>query len=77
MRAFNGNGPGGLLPRYLVAADPDLVQVSLPGRLPEREIWLIIRRDLRNVARVRAVAEYLVEVCRRDQRLLRHGTKPP
>src|ERR1043166_3569784 len=64
-----------LLPRYLAAADPDLVPVSLAARLPEREVWLIIRRDLRNVPRVRALADYLAEVFRRDQRLLRHGTK--
>src|ERR1043166_246931 len=55
-----------LLPRYLAAADPDLVPVSLANRLPEREVWLIIRRDLRNVPRVRAVADYLVAVFRRD-----------
>jgi len=62
-----------LLPRYLAADDPDLVPASLTARLPEREVWLIIRRDLRNVPRVRAVTDYLVEVFRRDQRLLRHG----
>src|SRR5437588_9519530 len=43
-----------LLPRYLAAADPDLVPVALATRLPEREVWLIIRRDLRNLPRVRA-----------------------
>jgi len=64
-----------LLPRYLAAGDPDLVQVSLANRLPEREVWLIIRRDLRNVPRVRAVTDYLVDVFRRDQRLLKHGAK--
>jgi DNA-binding transcriptional LysR family regulator len=64
-----------LLPRYLAAGDPDLVPVSSTNRLPEREVWLVIRRDLRNVPRVRAVADHLIEVFRRDQRLLRHGTK--
>jgi DNA-binding transcriptional LysR family regulator len=64
-----------LLPSYLAAADPDLVPVSLTGRLPEREVWLVIRRDLRNVPRVRALTDYLVEVFRREQRFLRHGTK--
>ena len=64
-----------LLPRYLAAGDPDLVPVSLANRLPEREVWLIIRRDLRNVPRVRAVTDYLVDVFRRDQRLLKHGAK--
>ena len=64
-----------LLPRYLAAADPGLVPVSLANKLPEREVWLIIRRDLRNVPRVRALSDYLVEVFRRDRRLLRQGAK--
>jgi DNA-binding transcriptional LysR family regulator len=60
-----------LLPRYIVAThEPDLVEVSLGGRLPERDVWLLIRRDLAKVPRVRAVADYLVEVFQREQRLL-------
>src|SRR5262249_20168169 len=60
-----------LLPRYIVAAhEPDLVEVSLGGRLPERDVWLLIRRDLKNVPRVRAVTDYLVEGFQRDRRLL-------
>jgi DNA-binding transcriptional LysR family regulator len=64
-----------LLPRYVAATDPGLVPVSLANRLPEREVWLIIRRDLRNVPRVRALTDYLVAMFRRDQRLLRQGAK--
>jgi DNA-binding transcriptional LysR family regulator len=64
-----------LLPRYVAVGDPELVPVSLANRLPEREVWLIIRRDLRNVPRVRAVTDYLVDVFRREQRLLKQGTK--
>jgi len=60
-----------LLPRYIVAThEPDLVQLSLGGRLPERDVWLLTRRDLAKVPRVRAVADYLVEVFRRERRLL-------
>jgi len=60
-----------LLPKYIVAThEPDLVEVSLGRRLPERDVWLLIRRDLAKVPRVRAVADYLVEVFRREQRLL-------
>jgi DNA-binding transcriptional LysR family regulator len=51
------------------------VPIPLANRLPERDVWLIIRRDLRNVPRVRALTDYLVAVFRRDQRLLRHGMK--
>jgi DNA-binding transcriptional LysR family regulator len=60
-----------LLPRYTVAAhEPELVEVSMRGRLPERDVWLLIRRDLTKVPRVRAVTDYLVEVFQREQRLL-------
>jgi DNA-binding transcriptional LysR family regulator len=60
-----------LLPRYIVAThEPDLVEVSLGRGLPERDVWLLIRRDLAKVPRVRAVADYVVEVFQREQRLL-------
>jgi DNA-binding transcriptional LysR family regulator len=59
-----------LLPRYVAADDQKLVQV-LPGeRLPERDVWLVIRRDLTKVPRVRAVTDHLFDVFRRDRRLL-------
>jgi DNA-binding transcriptional LysR family regulator len=61
-----------LLPRYILAThEPDLVEVPLGGRLPERDVWLLVRRDLAKAPRVRAVANYLVEVFQRDRRLLR------
>ena len=59
-----------LLPRYVAAGDPGLVRVSLGGRLPERDVWLLIRRDLKNVPRVKAVADHLVEAFRQGRRLL-------
>src|SRR5262249_54789813 len=60
-----------LLPRYIGAAhEPDLVEVSLGKRLPERDVWLLVRRDLAKVPRVRAIADYLVEVFQRERRLL-------
>src|SRR5215472_17192349 len=60
-----------LLPRYIVAThEPDLVEVSLGRGLPERDVWLLVRRDLKNVPRVKAVTDYLVEVFQRERRLL-------
>src|SRR6516164_7394986 len=60
-----------LLPRYIVAThEPDLVEVTLGGRLPERDVWLLVRRDLKDVPRVKAVTDYLVEVFQRERRLL-------
>jgi DNA-binding transcriptional LysR family regulator len=59
-----------LLPRYLAARDAGIVQVSLGKRLPTRDLWLLMRRELKTVPRVRAVADYLAAVFRREQRLL-------
>jgi DNA-binding transcriptional LysR family regulator len=57
-----------LLPRYLAINDPGLVKVSLGQRLPERDLWLLVRRDLAKVPRIRAVADYLAALFRRDRR---------
>lgn len=60
-----------LLPKYVAAVhEPALVQVALGRRLPERDVWLIIRRDLAKVPRIKAVADYLVELFQRERRLL-------
>lgn len=57
-----------LLPRYLAINDPGLVKVSLGQRLPERDVWLLVRRDLAKVPRIRTVADYLAALFRRDRR---------
>jgi hypothetical protein len=44
--------------------------IALKGNLPERDVWLIIRRDLTKIPRVRAAADYLIELFRRERRLL-------
>jgi len=60
-----------LLPKYVVEThEPGLVQIAPGGALPERDVWLIIRRDLTKVPRVRVVADYLVELFQRERRLL-------
>jgi len=60
-----------LLPKYIVANDEtDLVQLPTGDPPPERDVWLLIRRDLAKVPRVRAVADYLVEVFQRERRRL-------
>jgi DNA-binding transcriptional LysR family regulator len=55
-----------LLPHYLAANDLRLAEVACDMPLLEREIWLLIRPDLKRVPRVRAVADYLAEVFRRE-----------
>jgi DNA-binding transcriptional LysR family regulator len=60
-----------LLPKYVVEShEPGLVGVVPGENLPERDVWLIIRRDLTKIPRVRAVTEYLVELFQRERRLL-------
>jgi DNA-binding transcriptional LysR family regulator len=60
-----------LLPKYVVEThEPGLVDVARGETLPERDVWLIIRRDLTKVPRVRAVTDYLVELFQRERRLL-------
>jgi DNA-binding transcriptional LysR family regulator len=60
-----------LLPRYLVAThEPELVEILLTKHLPERDLWLLVRRDLKTVPRMKALTDYLVEVFQRDRRLL-------
>jgi DNA-binding transcriptional LysR family regulator len=45
-------------------------EADIRKRLPERDVWLLIRRNLTKVPRVRAVADYLIEVFQRERRLL-------
>jgi DNA-binding transcriptional LysR family regulator len=59
-----------LLPRYLAADDSGLAELSGDFPLLEREVWLLVRPDLAKVARVRAVADYLVELFHRERRRL-------
>src|SRR5262245_9831711 len=59
-----------LLPRYLAANDSGLVPVPFKEPLPNRDIWLLIRRDLTKVPAIRTVADYLVDLFRREKSLL-------
>ena len=65
-----------LLPHYLAG---DLAPVDLGAVPPRREIWLMIRRDLAGVPRMRAVTSYLVGLYRRDRALFSGETaaSPP
>jgi DNA-binding transcriptional LysR family regulator len=59
-----------LLPLYLAANDPGLVPISMGEPPPARDVWLLIRPDLAKIPRVRAVADYLIELFRRERPLL-------
>lgn len=58
-----------LLPRFLGDPDPGLAPVALDALPPPREIWLLIRPDLAEVPRVRAVADALAELFRENRAL--------
>ncbi len=59
-----------LLPCYLAAQYKGLEPVDLGETPLSREIWLLIRRDLARVPRVRAVADDLVGIFKREGRAL-------
>lgn len=48
-----------LLPDFVAAVTPGLVPVAVGPKPLERDLWLLLRRDLATVPRVRAVADYL------------------
>lgn len=63
-----------LLPRYLADNDRQLAEIDCDVPVLERELWLLIRPDLTKVPRVRAVADYLVEIFRSErQRFAGHS----
>jgi DNA-binding transcriptional LysR family regulator len=49
-----------LLPCWLAAEERGIVAMTPPAALPEREIWLVVHRDLKDVPRVRAVMDAIV-----------------
>lgn len=55
-----------LLPAYVAAQFPQLerVEISTLPPPPSAELWLLVRPDLTAVPRVRAVADFLAELCR-------------
>jgi len=53
-----------LLPDFVAAVTPGLVPVAVGPKPLERDLWLLVRRDLATVPRVRAVADYLADLFR-------------
>ena len=58
------------LPLHVGGDDPRLVPVKLPKNPPDREIWMLLRKDVARLPRVRAVADYLAAMFRKDRRAL-------
>ncbi len=59
----------GLLPRFLGQA-AGLLPITMDRLPPNRDLWLLIRPDLANVPRVRAVVDHLVAILERDRAVL-------
>jgi DNA-binding transcriptional LysR family regulator len=60
-----------MLPRFLAAGDPTLVEVQLSATPPTRELWLLTRRDAQRAARIRVVADFLCDLFRRERTLFK------
>lgn len=58
-----------MLPCFLAAGDPALVEVRLPKPPLARELWLLTRRDAQTTRRIRVVADFLLDVIRRERSL--------
>jgi DNA-binding transcriptional LysR family regulator len=55
-----------LMPDFIAADDRGLERVFPEEALPEPNLWLLMRRDLAKIPRIRAVADYLIELFRRE-----------
>ena len=55
-----------ILPDLLISGNTKLRRLFSLDELPAYEIWLVYHRDLRHIARIRAVAEYFSELFRSE-----------
>ncbi len=65
-----------LLPWLSSEDDARLVRVG-PGVFARRPLWLVVHKDLQRSPRIRAVFEWLVELCRRERARLAGGEGGP
>lgn len=59
-----------ILPCYLALEQRSIERISPPGIVVERGLWLVVHRDLRHAARVRAVGDLVAELVEEDEALL-------
>ncbi len=50
------------LPHYLADTDPDLLADPSPGDPRSRELWIMIHPGIKNLARMRLTADWLISV---------------
>jgi DNA-binding transcriptional LysR family regulator len=58
-----------MLPCFLAAGDPALVEVRLGDMPPTRELWLLTRRDVQKSPRIRVVTDVLLDLIRHERAL--------
>jgi DNA-binding transcriptional LysR family regulator len=58
-----------MLPHFLAAGDPALIEVSLSKAPLRRELWLLTRRDVQTPHRIRVVADFLLDLIQSDRPL--------
>ncbi|HKA89410.1 MAG TPA: LysR family transcriptional regulator, partial [Haliangiales bacterium] len=59
LAAVEAGAGASVLPCLLGDASPAVVRLGGPRDVVERELWLVVYRDLRNVARIRAVLDFI------------------
>ena len=59
-----------ILPCFVAATAPGLVPVMPKESSITRSFWLVTHADLRDIVRVRTVADYLRDLVKRDHDLL-------
>lgn len=52
-----------ILPSLMADPEPGLIELLPPEKVVSTELWLAVHRDLVRTARVRAVMDFLAEVC--------------
>lgn len=63
--ALRGGFGIGALPRYMVGAEQDLVEV-LPGHFQcSEDLWVLTHPDLKDIARIRAAFDFALDVAKR------------
>lgn len=65
-----------VLPCYMADAEPRLVRLLGPEQVVRREVWLIMHRDSRRIARFRAFADHLASELREVGAALQDGAAP-
>jgi len=66
-----------VLPCFLADSDSRLVRLLGPESVALDELWLVVRRDARRVARVRAFADFILSEFGRDGELAGAGIAAP